>query len=105
MHAETPKCVQVWTAATPMMGCPVASGASFGRNNAANFHRVFTSHISVLQGECAAVVQTLKDTPGDVPLLISCTSAELHMDIQARVKQSKLTKWYERVRDIWPLLE
>ena len=50
LHVETPKCVQVWTAATQLPGCPVASGASFRRDNAANFHRVFTSHISVLQG-------------------------------------------------------
>ena len=56
MHAETPKVVQVWTAATQMMGSLVANGASFRRNNAVNFHRVFTSHILVLQGECAAVV-------------------------------------------------
>ena len=63
---------------------PVAGGATFRPNRQENFYGVFTSPISLLQGECAVVVQVLRDTPGDAPLLVSCAAKELQTNVPDR---------------------
>ena len=58
--------------------------------------------ITPLQGECAAIVQALRDAPADIPLLFSCHSELLHTDIPSRVIQGATTTWREKMGGAWP---
>ena len=83
VHTADPNFVVVSIASARAPACPVAGGASFGDGRSENFHRLFTSDITPLQGECAAIVQVLQDTPPDVPLRISCLHPELRCEVTA----------------------
>ena len=66
-------------------------GASFGHSGRGDFNRIFTDDVSTLQRECAVLVQTLRDTPQDVPLRLSCHAPNLQVNIPDQVMQGHIT--------------
>ena len=104
--SKEPRLVKMWTSAVRAPSYVVASVVTFRTGNSdKDFHRVPSSDISPLQGECAAVVQALRDTVRDVPLLISCHNASLGTQILERVLQGAMTPPFAQVNKAWPLVE
>ena len=79
-------------------------GAGFGHSRQGDFHRIFTDDVSTLQGECAVLMQLLRDTPQGVPLRLSCPTSYLQVDMLDRVRQGHTRAWFQQVHEAWPLL-
>ena len=104
MHSIVLGLVLVWMAALQAPTCPMAVGASFWIDRQGDFHCVFTSDLSSLQGEYTSLVQVLIDSSGDVPLLSSCFCKELQVNVQAKVSGCTSTSWHGVVQEVWSSL-